>query len=177
MFIRKRHIIRIPENVSFFYCDKKQLITCIIFLNENGIIKISRIPASSMSNKKFKKIKSTQGLTVALIKHLFMEVTGKFYRKLKFVGVGYRAFLLENFNNRLFLFKLGYSHFIYFKVPKGSTMTCKKFTTLYFSCNKSYQYTKQMTSVIRECRKPEHYKGKGILYNDEKIKLKIGKRV
>jgi ribosomal protein L6P/L9E len=57
------------------------------------------------------KIKAVQGL-LALIKQLLIE-TSAYYKKLQFVGVGYRAFQVDNFENKLLLFKLGtVTHFI-----------------------------------------------------------------
>jgi large subunit ribosomal protein L6 len=148
-----------------------------LFLNHNlNKIKVSSLPFSGISNVKRKTIKATQGTTVATIKQLILETTGKFYKNLQFIGVGYRAFSVNNFNNTLFMLKLGFSHLIYFKVPKNSKVECQKFTRLFIS-GLTQQNTSLLTSTIRDCKKPEPYKGKGILYKDEKIILKKGKKV
>ena len=68
---------------------------------------------------KIKNIKSIKGTTVALVKQLLIETSSIFYQKLKFVGVGYRGFEVYNFKNKLLMFKLGYSHSIYFKIPEN----------------------------------------------------------
>jgi large subunit ribosomal protein L6 len=96
---------------------------------------------------------------------------------LKFVGVGYRAIPVDGFRNKLFMLKLGYSHLIYFKVPDNFEIACfKKFTNL-FIAGDFYQPVSQIASLIRVCKPPEPYKGKGILYVNEHIKLKQGKRI
>jgi large subunit ribosomal protein L6 len=90
--------------------------------------------------------------------------------------VGYRAFDVDNFENKLLLFKLGYSHSIYFKIPIESQIFCLKRTKLFIHGN-SYQDITKIAAFIRSYKKPEPYKGKGILYETEKIILKEGKKV
>jgi large subunit ribosomal protein L6 len=95
---------------------------------------------------------------------------------MKFIGVGYRAFPLEISNKKLLHLRLGYSHQIYFRFLNELNFFCFKFTKLFIFGN-SYQYVTQFAALIRSCKPPEPYKGKGILYENEKISLKIGKRV
>ena len=92
------------------------------------------------------------------------------------MGVGYRAFDVENFENKLLFFKLGYSHPIFFKITNNLRIVSLKFTKL-FICGNSYQSIAQTASLIRSYKKPEPYKGKGILYDNEKITIKEGKKV
>ena len=73
-------------------------------------------------------------------------------------------------------FKLGYSHNIYFKIPKNLTVFCLKSDKIFISGN-FYEYISQIASQIRSYKTPEPYKGKGILYENEKIFLKEGKKV
>ena len=188
--ILKRYTVQIPKYVSVLYCEKKRLVTFTgplrrssfklkvkLFINSNSDrIKVSTLPFSGISNITLKKIKAIQGTTVAKIKQLILKTTGKFYQNLIFVGVGYRAFSVDNFSNKVFMLKLGLSHLLYLKVPEDSKIECQKFTNLFISGD-SYQKTTQLTAIIRELKKPEPYKGKGILYKDEKIKLKEGKKV
>jgi large subunit ribosomal protein L6 len=74
------------------------------------------------------------------------------------------------------MFKLGYSHSLYFKIPEQLIIFCLKFTKLFIYGN-SYQNVTQIASLIRSYKKPEPYKGKGILYETEKILLKEGKKI
>ena len=74
------------------------------------------------------------------------------------------------------MFKLGYSHPIFFKIPNNLQIFCFKFIKLFVWGN-SYKNITQTSALIRSYKKPEPYKGKGILYEGEKIVLKEGKKV
>jgi len=188
--IPKKYIIRIPNDNTIFYCDKKKILTIIGPLTKKSLklqlkIEISKtekilivtsIPFLKLSNNKKKKIKALQGTTVALIKQLLVETSSILYQKLKFIGVGYRAFQVEKHEDKLLMFKLGYSHSIFFKIPKDLKIFCLKSTKLFIYGN-SYQNITQKTSLIQSYKYPEPYKGKGILYENEKIELKEGKKV
>ena len=129
-----------------------------------------------ISNNSDKKIKALQGTTVALIKKCLVESSYIIYEKLKLVGVGYRVFPLSTLNSKILIFKLGYTHPIYFKIPENLQILSLKFTKL-FIYGTSYKEISQISSIIRSYKKPEPYKGKGILYYNEKIILKEGKKV
>ena len=188
--IQTEYTIRIPYNITVFYCDQKKIITFkgplkrkslklkvkISIQKLEKIIKVSSISFSKMSNNEKKKIKALQGTTVALIKQLLLETSYVLYQRLKFIGVGYRAFNVDNCQNKLLLFKLGFSHFIYFKIPDKLKIFCLKFTKL-FIYGSSYQNITQTAALIRSKKFPEPYKGKGILYENEKIILKEGKKI
>lgn len=188
--IQAKYTIRIPYNITVFYCDQKKIITFYGPLKKKSlklklkisiqkierVIKVSSIPFSKISNNKKKKIKALQGATVALIKQLLIETSSILYQRLKFIGVGYRASNIDNYQNKLLLFKLGFSHPIYFKIPDKLKIFCLKFTKL-FIYGSSYQNVTQTAALIRSKKFPEPYKGKGILYENEKIILKEGKKI
>lgn len=129
-----------------------------------------------MSSNEKKTLKSIQGTTVSLIKQIILEISVLLCSKLKLIGVGYRAFPIEIFNNQLLHLRLGYSHQIYFKIPENLTISCIKTTNLFIFGN-SYQFIYQIAAIIRSYKVPEPYKGKGILYENEKIAIKEGKKV
>ena len=188
--MRGENTIKIPTNTTVLYCSKKNIITIIGLLTQKSLkinvkikvlttknlIEVSSIPLSQISNNNKKKFSAVQGTTIALIKQLLLETSYVYYKKLKLVGIGYRAFDVENFENKLLLFKLGYSHSIYLKTPIKSQIFCLKTTKLFIYGN-SYQNITQTAAYIRSYKKPEPYKGKGILYENEKIMLKEGKKV
>jgi large subunit ribosomal protein L6 len=188
--IPEKFTIKIPSNISVL-CSTKQKIMYIVgplkkkslklkvqisISNEERTIKISSLPFSKISNNKKKEMKAMQGTTVALIKQLMVEASTPIYTKLKLVGVGYRAFNHGNFSSKLILLKLGYSHTVFFKIPDKLNFFCLKSTKLFIYGN-SYQKITQTAAMIISHKKPEPYKGKGILYYNEKIKLKEGKKV
>lgn len=182
--------IKIPKDIVVLYCNKKNILTVCGLLTkktlkinleiklkkEEKIISITNNTNFKLSNKKKKNIKALQGTTIALIKQLFMETSTLIYKKLVFVGVGYRTFDVENFPNKLLLFKLGFSHSIYYKIPENIKIFCLKRTNLFVYGN-SYQNVSQTASKIQSYKTPELYKGKGILYENQKIKLKEGKKL
>lgn len=186
----KRYIIKIPKNICAIYSDRKKLLTLIgplgkkslqvklkvLLLKPENFLIITQIPFNQISSNEKKKLKSLQGTTIALIKQMILEVSFTFSKKLVFVGVGYKAFPIELFKNQLLQFKLGYSHQIYFKVLNSLNVYSHKATTVFISGN-SNQNVSQTAALIRSYKKPEPYKGKGILYDNEKIVLKEGKKV
>jgi large subunit ribosomal protein L6 len=184
----QKNAIKIPKNIIVIYDNKKKIITFIgqeikslkltlkIVLNTSlNIIKVTNNPFQK-SNFNKKQIKSLQGTTIAHIKQLLVETSTLIYNKLKLVGVGYRFLNVEGFNNNLLMLKLGYSHSLYYKIPNDLKMFNLKSTKL-FIYGTSYQNVKQTSAIIRSYKKPEPYKGKGILFDSEKIFLKEGKKV
>lgn len=186
-----KFIIKIPKQISVFYDKKKGI---IIFRNEKktialktkvhivtekklNILKITNFSLCRLSNNEKKKLNAIQGLTTAKIKQALLELTETFYQKLKFVGVGYRAIDLTKLNLRGFLLKLGLSHLLYLN-PTNTffNMFCLK-TTKLFVFGTSYAKVNQAAATVRSYKVPEPYKGKGILYETEKIKLKEGKKI
>ena len=109
------------------------------------------------------------------IKQAILESSNLTNVKLKLIGIGYKIFEISHIKN-LYQFKLGFSHPIFYKVPKNVKVTIKKNTLIYLSSNDLKNVT-QIASDIRSYKKPEPYKGKGILYYNEKVKLKQGKKI
>lgn len=188
--MQKKSLIKIPKDVIVLYSPEKKIVTLVgplktrslklkiklKLIKDASLIKVTFDPFIQVSNYKKRQIKALHGTTVALIKQLLVETSALVYQKLKFVGVGYRAFDVDELNNSLLMFKLGYSHSLYFKIPKDLQIFCLKFTKLFVYGN-SYQTVTQTASLIRSYKKPEPYKGKGVLYETEKIVLKEGKKV
>ena len=187
----KKYSIKIPETVTLLYCENKKILTLIgpssfrkslklkvkiLFSKKKKTIFITSLPLTRISNKEKKNLKSIKGTTKSTIKLFIIETSNLLYRKLKLIGVGYRAFNPENLKYNFITFKLGYSHRIYFKVSKNFNIFCLKFTKL-FVFGKSFKEITEIISKIRHFKKPEPYKGKGILYESEKIKLKEGKKI
>lgn len=188
--LKKKYSVKIPKNIKILYCDKKNLITFIgplttksldlkvkiVLISSLNLIVVTPLSIDGKSTISFKSGKKMQGTTIAKIKQILTEVTYMLSRKLNLVGVGYRAFSHEKLPNQMY-FKLGYSHLIYFKIPDGLQSNCLKFTKIFISGNKSYDLLTQTASQIRNCKLPEPYKGKGILYDQETVVLKKGKKI
>lgn len=189
-FISNRYVIKIPSEISVFYFEnkKKLLIVCnskkiildlkvkLKVLKSKNYIIVTNIPFKKISNNFKNKLKSLQGSTYFLIKKIFKNIDIKTCKKLKLVGVGYKVFEIAHANYKLLHFKLGYSHNIYYRIPDNIEIVVSQSTKIFIS---SYDYTlvSAVSSIIKNYKYPEPYKGKGILYFNESIKLKEGKKI
>jgi len=115
--------------------------------------------------------RSVHGLTRTLIANAIAGVCKGFEKQLEIVGVGYRAAVEDGSLN----LKLGYSHEIKVEPKEGITFEVKKNLITIKGSDK--QLVGQTAAEIRELRKPEPYKGKGIKYVGEHIIRKVGKAV
>lgn len=187
--ISKRYIIKIPKDVNMYYCDTKHIViftnsfvqktlivkTKVIIEKKNRIIKITRESFLNTSNNEKKKLKAVQGTQVNLLKQMLLDMSLLSCKKLNLIGVGFRVSTLTIAHLTLLHFKLGYSHYVYFKVPKNLEIFCLKANKL-FLLGDSYLFVTKVAALIRSFKIPEPYKGKGILYTTEKIILKEGKK-
>ncbi len=116
-----------------------------------------------------KKMKSLHGLTRTLINNMIIGVNEGYKKTLEVNGVGYRA---QKSGNKLTL-ALGYSHPVEMTDPEGLTTTVDGNKIVVSGIDK--EKVGQYAAEIREKRGPEPYKGKGIKYEDEVIRRKVGK--
>ncbi len=110
------------------------------------------------------------GLARSLVANAVTGVTEGFKKELDIVGIGYRA---EVAGQKLTL-ALGYSHPVIFEIPKGVGVKVDKQTHLIVS-GVDRQSVGQVAANIRNLRKPDPYKQKGIRYTGEVLKRKVGK--
>lgn len=110
------------------------------------------------------------GLTRAIVANMIVGVTEGYERKLEVVGVGYLA-SIQGTNLQL---RVGYANELQVKIPQDLDVTCPDQTHITIKgCDK--QRVGQFAAQVRSLRKPEPYKGKGIRYQGEQVKLKPGK--
>jgi len=118
-----------------------------------------------------KRARSSWGMSRTMVQNLMRGVTDGFERRLEINGVGFRA-VVQGKNLQL---NLGYSHDVLFPIPAGIKIECPKPTEIVIS-GADKQKVGQVAAEIREFRKPEPYKGKGVKYSDEYIHRKEGKK-
>ena len=111
------------------------------------------------------------GMQRTMVENLIVGVTAGFTKKLLITGVGYRA----NAQGRNLKLQLGYSHDVDIAVPEGIEVKTPDNTTVEIS-GADKQKVGQLAAEIRQWRKPEPYKGKGIKYDGEFIFRKEGKK-
>lgn len=114
--------------------------------------------------------RSLHGLTRSLLNNMVEGVTKGFEKNLELSGVGYRA---QKAGNKLTL-QIGYSHPVEVDPPKGIDITIDGTTKIRIS-GIDKELVGEMAAEIRRIRIPDAYKGKGIKYAGERLRLKPGK--
>ena len=117
-----------------------------------------------------REAKSLHGLTRTLISNMVEGVSNGYQKKLQLVGVGYRAAL----KGKDLEMQLGYSHPVLMECPEGITFEVPSQTEIVVN-GISKEQVGQVAANVRAWRKPEPYKGKGIRYEGEHVRRKVGK--
>jgi len=117
-----------------------------------------------------KRIMAFWGMTRSLVANMVTGVEQGFVKKLAVEGVGYRA----NASGSTLTLNVGYSNPVEFEVPDGISVDVDKDNTITLT-GIDKELVGQTAARIRQIRKPEPYKGKGIRYIDEHIVRKVGK--
>jgi large subunit ribosomal protein L6 len=175
-----QNVIKVPADITCYFCRdrnflyiKGKLKSKVIKLEVKILLENSSIVLINERLTKFNGVRK-QGLRIKmkmLIKKSFLDVTRRSYKKLKLVGVGFRVKLLDIKQFKLLKFDVGYSHSVYYKIPKGIEANVTSPTKIIVSGSSS-DLVCETSSVIRKIKLPEFYKGKGILYGNEEIQLK-----
>lgn len=131
---------------------------------KEGILQVERAGDS-------KKERALHGLSRSIIANMVTGVSEGFKKDMELVGVGYRASVKED----ALEFSIGYSHPVVFKLPPGIAAEVDKKQTKLSLNGIDKQLLGQVAADIRSIRPPDAYKGKGIRYANEFIKLKPGK--
>ena len=167
--------IKIPKDVDINYSESE-----ITVKGKFGVLQIT-IPTTieiiqneTSLNVNLKEntrsVRALHGLYRTLINNMIIGVSEQFQLTLILKGVGYRAAVQ---GNELTL-SLGYSHPVKIDIPKSISVEVVQNTTINLkSCDK--ELLGLFASKVRSWRRPEPYKGKGILYKDEQIIRKAGK--
>ena len=168
--------ISVPENVDVNYKGSEVIvkgkfgtlqtkIPDIIAINEEDY---NVLRVNLKTDKKSDR--SLHGLYRTLINNMIIGVSEQFELTLVLKGVGYRAAV----QGKEIVLNLGYSHPVKLEIPETVSVQVAKNTTINLkSCDK--QLLGLFAANIRAWRRPEPYKGKGILYKDEQILRKAGK--
>ena len=131
---------------------------------ENDLITVTRPTDGRMD-------RSLHGLTRTLISNMVIGVSEGFSKTLNIVGVGYKVDLKGKALN----LNLGYSHSIDYSPPEGIEFDVDNKKNIIVVKGANKQAVGQVAAEIRMLRPPEPYKGKGVMYANEKIRRKAGK--
>jgi len=130
---------------------------------EDGTLKVER-PSDRKDHR------ALHGLSRALINNMVVGVSDGFSKTLEIQGVGYRAAM----QGKKLVLNLGYSNPVEMEQPEGISIDLPNQTTIVVS-GTDKQAVGQHAAVIRKQRPPEPYKGKGIRYQGEYVRRKVGK--
>ena len=167
--------ITIPQNVDVNYNQSEITVKGKFGTLQKTIpdmIKIQQDDSILRINLKneTKSLRSLHGLYRTLINNMIIGVSEQFQLTLILKGVGYRAVV----QGKEIVLNLGYSHPVKISIPNEISVEVVQNTTINLkSCDK--ELLGLFASNIRAWRRPEPYKGKGILYKDEQIIRKVGK--
>lgn len=131
--------------------------------NDDGAIVVTR-PNDERLNR------SLHGLSRTLVANLITGVTEGYTTKMEIFGVGYRVVL----KGQTLEFALGYSHPVVIEAPEGITFAVET-PTKFSVTGIDKQQVGQISANIRRLRRPDPYKGKGVRYEGEQIRRKVGK--
>lgn len=131
--------------------------------NDEGAVVVAR-PDDERRNK------ALHGLSRTLVANMVTGVTEGYTKKMEIYGVGYRVAL----KGKDLEFSLGYSHPVPIEAPEGITFVVESPTKFSVS-GIDKQQVGQVSAVIRKLRRPDPYKGKGVRYEGEQIRRKVGK--
>ncbi len=134
----------------------------------NVAVEDNQVTVSRDDDDRIKK--ELHGLTRAIVNNMIEGVTKGFEKRLEVVGVGY----LASISGDTLQLRVGYANELHRKIPSDLSVTCPDQTHIVVQgCDK--QRVSQFAAEVRALRKPEPYKGKGIRYQGERVKIKPGK--
>ena len=161
--------VKVNDNNSIEFKGKEGTITLLILPSTKVELEDSQIFVTSEGDEG--QSRANWGTMRALAQNAVSGVNGGFLKELEIQGVGYRA-AMEG--NNLVL-NVGFSHPVKFQTPEGIKISIEKNSIKIFGVNKNL--VGEVAAKIRAIKKPEPYKGKGIRYKGEAVKLKAGKKV
>ncbi|MDR2952291.1 MAG: 50S ribosomal protein L6 [Treponema sp.] len=167
--------VKVPKGVKVTFADNEMAVegpkgklkqayhNVITFENKGDEIVVSRAGDE-------KQIKAFHGLYRNLLNNMVIGVSSGFSKTLIVTGVGYRAEVQGKFLSM----NLGYSNDVYVGIPDGISVAVEPNGRIQVS-GIDKQRVGEFSAQIRKLRPPEPYKGKGIRYENEKIRRKVGK--
>ena len=187
--LNKNYLIKIPNYSYFFYYKSKNFIilkfkeklkffnfssNLFLLIIKNKVFLMINVLTSN-SNILTKELNfQLNSLSYNINSYLF-EIKNRIYKKFQLIGIGFKIFQFKNFLNKAYLLKLGFSHNIYLKINKTVFSFCVKSIEIYVISNYINKIN-NICSLIKLFKLPNSYKKKGILFYNEKIKLKKAKK-
>lgn len=140
-------------------------------LNQDVVIDAAEGQLSFKEANESARAKAMAGTMRSLVNNMVIGVSKGFEKKLNLVGVGFRAQVQSN----TLKMQLGFSHDVLHDIPEGIKIECPTQTEIIVK-GSNKQVVGQVAAEIRDYRRPEPYKGKGVRYADERVILKETKK-
>lgn len=167
--------ILIPDNVEVTKTGKHLAVksdkgSLEIDINQNINVEVENKQIICKRKNDQKEVKALHGLTRSLIANMISGVTAGWSKSLQLVGVGFRA---QTMDNKIIL-NVGFSHPVEVEAPSGISFEVIENTKIVVS-GIDKQLVGQVAANLKKVRVPDVYKGKGIRYEGEHIRKKVGK--
>ncbi|WP_020178178.1 50S ribosomal protein L6 [Methylopila sp. M107] len=140
-------------------------------VHDDVVVEFKDGKVSVQPRSETKQARAMWGMSRTMVSNLVEGVTKGFEKKLEITGVGYRA----SVQGKNLVLALGYSHDVVYPIPDGIQIACAKPTEISVA-GVDRQRVGQVAAEIRDWRRPEPYKGKGVKYAGEFIFRKEGKK-
>ena len=188
MLSNLNYIIALPEPIRLLFCNKnnnliiiknkrklfqKSLINVLVN-NQKKLIYITDISSINLEYYSKKRLNKFRLTLLYNVKSFIINVNSSFFTKISLNGVGYR-FVIKDKKKSIIQLILGFSHFIFIKLPKDFNIFLVKPTLLYITCENYIKLVK-ITQAIKHLKFPDAYKGKGVNLEYDKLSLKNGKK-
>jgi large subunit ribosomal protein L6 len=167
--------VKVPSGVKVTFQNEEMLVE-----GPKGKLKQKYHPVITFENKgseiivgrtsEEKQVKAFHGLYRNLLNNMVTGVSAGFNKSLVVTGVGYRA----EVQGKLLMMSLGYSNDIYVAIPEGLAVAVDQAGKITIT-GIDKQRVGEFAAQVRKLRGPEPYKGKGVRYEDEQIRRKVGK--
>ena len=161
------------ENIKFSKCENGFLVSNLtnsVFVSTNNLVNIDTDDGLSFKSNEDSD-SGMLGTTYVLMKNAMTDLVNGYGAKLKMVGVGFKA----NVSGKFLRLYIGLSHDVIVAIPNGLSVVVEADVNIQIKGNDRAKVM-QFARMIRDLKKPEPYKGKGIFLNDEKIVRKEGKK-
>jgi large subunit ribosomal protein L6 len=167
--------IKLPEKVNVSFKDGNVTVsgpkgTLVKYLRFNGAFQADKTELRITTDDLTKEGKARYGLVRSVVNNMVTGVTSGYKKTLKIIGVGYKAQL----QGKSLMLNLGYSHVINYSIPEGIKIEVPDPNTVVVN-GTDRELVGQVSANIRGFKPPEPYKGKGIMYSDERVRRKAGK--
>jgi len=178
-------VIKIPKQISLYFFKNSILVfynplgfktiklkSSAVFLNEkNSLVLLKKFKNKSIFNKSVLN-KTYESLIIKTYK----SILNYYKKKLLLVGVGYKLMIIKTDNTVFLECKLGFSHSVYVNIPANVTIVVPKPSKIYI-LSQDYLAVSQLSALLKSLKSPDSYKGKGFRYDNEKLVLKVGKKI